>query len=351
MERFGFMPVGTSIGENAYDDIGRICAPYGKSAVIIGGIRSLKAASDKMIRQCAKAGIKITAVIWYGGECTEESVSVLCGMQKVNEADMIFSAGGGRCTDCCKCTADRLNKPLFCFPTCASCFAAYSDIAFIGGEKKKTLLKNAARHVFLDADILSKADPKYFMQAVCYAFLLRFEAEVSSRYNENDDMAAFASRSANALADLLYKNAAKAYSDNKNSSCGKEFTDAVFEAMAAFGSISVITSKNEPKEAAAVPRLFVKSAKKLFPDGCPDETQLLCTGLLAGLIADGQIDEYFRLKRLFDITECAACLRDLKLELSEDERLAEEIFSLSDGEFSIIDRKKILNAVRMLDRR
>ena len=51
---------GYTIGEDAYQNIPAVCAPFGKKAAIIGGKHALAAAEEKIRRAVEGSGIEIT---------------------------------------------------------------------------------------------------------------------------------------------------------------------------------------------------------------------------------------------------------------------------------------------------
>ena len=63
---------GYTIGEDAYQNIPAVCAPFGKKAAIIGGKHALAAAEEKIRRAVEGSGIEVTGTYWYGGEASVE---------------------------------------------------------------------------------------------------------------------------------------------------------------------------------------------------------------------------------------------------------------------------------------
>ena len=118
-----------TIGDNAYDDIPRVCEPYGSTAVVIGGKRAMQAARQYLIDALKDSKIKILDFVWYGGEASFENGDALIENPVVKQADMVFSMGGGKCVDCVKYVCYKLNKPLFALPTIAGTCAPVSSVA------------------------------------------------------------------------------------------------------------------------------------------------------------------------------------------------------------------------------
>ena len=81
---------GYTIGEDAYQNIPAVCAPFGKKAAIIGGKHALAAAEEKIRQAVEGSGIEITGTFWYGGEASVENIAML--QPQVADADMLFAS-------------------------------------------------------------------------------------------------------------------------------------------------------------------------------------------------------------------------------------------------------------------
>ena len=57
-----------SIGDHIYDKIGPVCESYGKTVLLIGGRRALKAAEGKIRTYVAKTNLEIIGVELYGSD-------------------------------------------------------------------------------------------------------------------------------------------------------------------------------------------------------------------------------------------------------------------------------------------
>ena len=102
---------GYTIGEDAYQNIPAVCAPFGKKAAIIGGKRALAAAEEKIRRAVAGSAVEITGTYWYGGEASVENIAKL--QPQVAQADMLFAVGGGKAIDTVKVLAHMTHRPFF----------------------------------------------------------------------------------------------------------------------------------------------------------------------------------------------------------------------------------------------
>ena len=106
-----------SIGDHIYDKIGPVCESYGKTVLLIGGRRALKAAEEKIRTYVAKTNLEIIGVERYGSDCTYETVEKLRQLPVYHKADMVFGVGGGKALDTVKCLCITDDKPVFTFPS------------------------------------------------------------------------------------------------------------------------------------------------------------------------------------------------------------------------------------------
>ena len=79
-----------SIGDHIYDKIGPVCESYGKTVLLIGGRRALKAAEGKIRTYVTKTNLEIIGVELYGSDCTYETVEKLRQLPVYHKADMVF---------------------------------------------------------------------------------------------------------------------------------------------------------------------------------------------------------------------------------------------------------------------
>lgn len=171
-----------TIGGDAYQKIDEICSPYGRSAVMIGGETALAQAQAKIRHGCSLA---LTGAFVFGKEASYENVEALLIQPAVREADMIFAVGGGKALDTAKCTADRLGKPVFTFPTIASTCAASTSVSIMYQPDGRFLgpqfYEQAPVHVFIDTEILAAAPERYLWAGLGDSLAKYLESEMSSR--------------------------------------------------------------------------------------------------------------------------------------------------------------------------
>ncbi|MGI6254275.1 MAG: iron-containing alcohol dehydrogenase family protein [Acutalibacter sp.] len=174
---------GYTIGEDAYDNIPAVCAPFGKKAAIIGGKHALAAAEEKIRKAVEGSDIEITGTFWYGGEASVENIEML--LPQVADADMIFAVGGGKAIDTCKVLAHQTGRPFFTFPTIASTCASCTSLGILyhpdGSLREYSFSKVPPTHIFIDPQIIADAPVKYLWAGMGDTMAKHFECTISSR--------------------------------------------------------------------------------------------------------------------------------------------------------------------------
>lgn len=178
-----------TIGADAYEAIPQICLDYGKTAVIIGGEKSRKAA-EPAIRSAAQ-GLSILGSFQYGDDCTFENAEALTRIPEVREADMIFAVGGGRAVDTAKIAAENLGKPVFTFPTLASncapvtavCAVYHPDHTF----NQVWYRSRPPYHCFINSDVIIHGPREYFWAGIGDALSKQYEVLFSARGDKTRD--------------------------------------------------------------------------------------------------------------------------------------------------------------------
>ena len=59
-----------SIGEQVYKQIPTVCAPFGATAVVIGGHKAMAAVRERLLAAIQGSAVTITDFVWYGGEAS-----------------------------------------------------------------------------------------------------------------------------------------------------------------------------------------------------------------------------------------------------------------------------------------
>ena len=155
-----------SIGEQVYKQIPTVCAPFGATAVVIGGHKAMAAVRERLLAAIHGSAVTITDFVWYGGEASRENIAALAENPAVAAADMIFAVGGGKALDTGKAYGEESGKPVFTFPTIASTCAATTAVSV---------------HAFILPSVIAAAPRRYIWAGMGDTYAKYFEAEMSSR--------------------------------------------------------------------------------------------------------------------------------------------------------------------------
>jgi len=157
-----------TIGANAYEEVAAICRPYGKRALLIGGIKAMDAALSRLKDALIDSDLEIVDTIPYGHECTYDFMDFLAEKAKALQVDMIFGMGGGKALDTAKGTAEKVGLPIFTFPTISATCAATSALSVVyrddGSFESFYFYDRPPRHSFIDLTVISQS-PWYYLQA------------------------------------------------------------------------------------------------------------------------------------------------------------------------------------------
>ena len=173
-----------SIGPDCYKEIPHVTRFFGKTAAVIGGKTAMAKAKKAMIDGVAGSDVKLLDFIEYGGDSTYENGDALIANPTVRDADMIFAVGGGRACDTGKYVADKLDKPLFTFPTVASNCASVTAISVIynpDGSFREYYYPKLADHTFINTAVIADSPYDLLWAGIGDALATYFEAEANAK--------------------------------------------------------------------------------------------------------------------------------------------------------------------------
>ena len=173
-----------SIGADCYKEIPYVTRFFGKKAVVIGGKTAMEKARPYLLEGVSGSQVELTGFLWYGGNSTYENGDALLETPLVQQADMIFAVGGGRACDTVKYVADKLDKPLFTFPTLASNCAAVTAISVIyneDGSLREYYYPKLANHCFINSAVIADSPEDFLWAGIGDALSKECEAVFSSK--------------------------------------------------------------------------------------------------------------------------------------------------------------------------
>lgn len=231
---------GYTIGEDAYQNISAVCAPFGKKAAIIGGKHALAAAEEKIRRAVEGSGIEVTGAYWYGGEASVENIAML--QPQVAQADMLFAVGGGKAIDTVKVLAHMTHRPFFTFPTIASTCASCTSLGILyhpdGSLREYSFSKIPPNHIFIDPQIIADAPVKYLWAGMGDTMAKHFECTTSSRGDVPSHSDAMGIALSSMFAEPILRWGQKAMEDCKAHQVTYELTEIILSIIVSTGLVS-----------------------------------------------------------------------------------------------------------------
>lgn len=231
---------GYTIGEDAYQNISAVCAPFGKKAAIIGGKHALAAAEEKIRRAVEGSGIEVTGAYWYGGEASVENIAML--QPQVAQADMLFAVGGGKAIDTVKVLAHMTHRPFFTFPTIASTCASCTSLGILyhpdGSLREYSFSKIPPNHIFIDPQIIADAPVKYLWAGMGDTMAKHFECTTSSRGDVPSHSDAMGIALSSMCAEPILRWGQKAMEDCKAHQVTYELTEIILSIIVSTGLVS-----------------------------------------------------------------------------------------------------------------
>ena len=330
-----YLPAWT-IGEDCYDRVYEIVTRYGKKAAVIGGKTALSKGYGLLEKALAGTDMELTDPIWFGGEASYENVDRLMAMPEVRDADMIFAFGGGRAIDTGKCTADKLGKPFFTFPTLASncapctalCIMYYPD----GSARDNYYPKHCPNHTFIHSGIIADSPAEYFWAGIGDAMSKEFESEFTSRKASEEgrilNTPLMGVTVAPCTTTSLIAHGAKAYEQVREKKTGREMEEIAQTIIITTGIVSnlVVGTIQDP------PYYFNSSLAHAFYYGttiCEGAEkhlhgEVVALGVLVLLTFDGKLEMRDKLIGFYKSIGLPTCMADIELDLKDIDKLTDK---------------------------
>lgn len=173
-----------TIGADCYEKIPYFARYYGNKVVVIGGETAMAKSKDALLDGIKDSDIEILDFIWYGGNSTYENGDALIANPTVQQADILFGVGGGRACDTVKYVADKLDKPLFLFPTVGSNCASVTAVGVMynpDGTFRDYYYPKIAEHTFINTQVIAESPAEMLWAGIGDALSKECEADLSSR--------------------------------------------------------------------------------------------------------------------------------------------------------------------------
>ncbi|NLK94486.1 MAG: iron-containing alcohol dehydrogenase family protein [Clostridiales bacterium] len=347
-----------SIGNEVYSHIDKICSPYGKKILVIGGKRAIKAAKNKIEAAIKNSSLEIIGYELFGKECTYQNVDRLRKLKEYNNADIIFGVGGGKALDTCKCLCIEAGKPLFTFPTVASNCAACTSVSVMYNEDG-TFLKphfylNPAIHAFIDTEIIAEAPSKYMWAGIGDTYAKYYEATISSRGESLQHFTALGVTLSQMCLNPLVEYGKKAWEDNKNNTCSYEIEQVALAIIVTTAIVSIFLTRDFTPDynSGLAHAIFYALTKYKVIEEKHLHGEVVAFGVLLALLCDNNIAEFEKIYNFNKELMLPTSLDDIDISKEEFEDIMDIIPSMSDVKHYPykITKKMLIDSINYLEK-
>jgi len=349
-----FLPHFT-IGADAYKDVPKICQEYGRRAVVIGGKTALAKATDMLKVGVANSAIELIDFVWYGGDSSFENVEMLKNNQSVQNAEMIFSVGGGRVHDTCKTLAEQLNKPIFTFPTIASNCACVTAVNVIYDAnavfKELYFMEKSPVHTFINSQIIAEAPVVYLWAGIGDALSKEVECTFSARGDELNYADALGVQVSKMCNEPLLKYGEKAMQSCQDNVTSFAFEQVILDILVTTGLVSVLVINDYNSNLAHSIYYGTTAVSRLEENHLHGE--VVSYGVLVLLTLDKQFELRDRVYKFMKNIKLPTQLADIELEIDSIDfnKMLDKAMTTADLQHSpyTITREMIYHAIVELE--
>lgn len=358
MENYTILPVPYTVGPEAYNSIAQYTRLYGTKAVVIGGEKAIRASKEKMLAAIKHTEIDILAFVPFGKECTFETAKRLEENEEIRRADMIFAVGGGKAIDTAKLVSLDLKKPYFAFPTIASNCAAASAVSIVykedGSFAAFVHFLEAAKHVFIDTDIIARAPGEYLWAGIGDTYAKYYEVSISARGESLPHYMAMGVNMSKMCMETLIEHGAQALKDNEAGEASFALEQAALAIIITTGWVSMLVARDHTMDYnGGVAHAFFYGLCNL-PGFDEDHLHgvVVSFGVLVLLLIDGREEECNKLIAFNKTVGLPVCLSDIGVTLEQVAACASAMTEDEDVEHYPykVTEEQILEAVKKLDR-
>ena len=215
---------------------------------MIYGEKAWNASREQLLPAIEKAGLEIAESVCYGHEASFENVDKLLNNPKVVSADMLFAIGGGKCIDTVKCTADKLNKPLFTVPTIASTCAAVTKISVMYEEsgvfKEVVNFKKPPLHAFIHTGIIAASPDIYLWAGIGDTLAKYIECTFSARGDVLTFEQEFGGNTSRMCFYPILETGVKALEAKKTGEASPELEKLILNIIVSTGTVSITVGED-----------------------------------------------------------------------------------------------------------
>lgn len=321
-----------SVGEECYKEIPQVTRRFGSKAIVIGGRTAIEKSRQAIIDGVKDSKLEIIDFVVYGSDATYENVEKLISDKRVIDADMIFAVGGGRAVDTCKVVADKMDKPIFTFPTLGSNCAATTAICVMYNEdhtfKNYYYLDAPADHTFINTKIIAESPEDLLWAGIGDGLSKECEAVYSSKEVELEHTPLMGLAVSSICTTPLVKYGKKALEDCKNNKNSYELEQVALCIIVSTGIVSnLTTTENDYYYNSSLAHAFYNGATLV--EGIRGlHGQIVSFGVLALLTCAGEIEKRNEIANFNKELGLPVCLADIGIDKSGIQTIVDKAVTL-----------------------
>ena len=289
-----------SVGAGCYSEIPKVARRLGNKAIVIGGRTAIDKAKQALLDGISGSDMKIIDFIVYGDDSTYENVDKLVDTTKV--------------------VADKLDKPLFTFPTLGSNCAAVTAICVMYNEdhtfKEYYYLEGPADHTFIDTQIIAESPEDLFWAGIGDALSKECEAVYSSKGVNLAHTPLMGVGVSKICTEPLIKYGKKALEDCKNNQDSEELKQVALDIIISTGIVSnLTTTENDYYYNSSLAHAFYNGST-LVEGARGLHGEVVSFGVLTLLTCAGEIEKRNEIAAFNKSLGLPVCLADLGIDKS-----------------------------------
>ena len=326
-----------SIGADCYNQIGYFARYYGNNAVVVGGKTAMAKSKDALLEGIKDSDVTISDFIWYGGDSTYENGDALIANPTVQAADIIFGVGGGRACDTAKYVADKMDKPLFLFPTVASNCASVSSISVIyntDGSFREYYYPKIAEHTFINTQVIAESPYEMTWAGIGDALSKECEAEFSSRGENLSHTPLMGVQLSKICTSPLLEYSKEALESAKEGKDSEALREVALDIIVSTGIVSnMVTHLPEYYYNSSIAHCVYYGSEETEEGHNHRHGEIVSLGVLCLLTYDNQNEQRDRVMAFNYSVGLPVCFDDLGIKESEFEKMAEKAVISNEWKF------------------
>lgn len=309
-----------TIGCNVFENIDKICTPYGRNIVVIGGKKALSEVEEKLKKVLVHTNLYIVEALWYGGECCEKNINQLVKQVADKSVDMIFGVGGGRALDTAKAVANKLQKPIFTIPTIAATCAATTKLSVVYNEQgifdTFYFYEAPPVHVFIDDEIIAKAPKCYLRAGIGDTLAKHYECVFASRGRKLDHNSGLAVAMSRMCVTPLLEHGEKALKDCEHNEVSFDLEQVILANIVTTGFVSMLIE--EDYNGAVAHSLFYGLTTLPHIEEKYLHGDVVGYGVLVQLMMEQQLEEVQKLYDFYKQIGIPVALKDIEVTSTQE---------------------------------